>query len=715
MSDPTNGSGPVQGRRLPPLPAVPVQNAQPQPQQPPQAWQPAQPQPPAPVQQAQAQPQQPPQAWQPAQPQPPALVQQAQAQPQQPSQAWQPAQPQPQIPVQNAPPQLPPIPQPQPPVISATPVIAHGQDLPANREGTLSVDKIDSLPQDQRVWAENVLRALKLKSKGSQARVLAGAIAATELLRQANSPDLPEATRLLTIVTSAGNPPWKDTRLAMAATDAKMKLDLLSIPPATRKLTVLDSGGSANATFLVNRLDADGHTRPAFLCKPTLKPTGLRGDKVAGIPDGGEVIREAIAARAAQTFTSQTGIDVRMPESHVVTLAGDMMPGGQPTDPPVTASIQEFGPGMEQIKKLTAQQKAAIPADQVAALAVYDLMTLNTDRHAGNIMCDAQGNMLPIDHGCSFVQGPEGRQRIAETMGGPHNVLLKLPAAFDPMPAEMVRKLKAMRTTDYGASLKADRDQVAAAHPSMANKVEDEALEWAQQAARFAKLAARNTPPLSPGAMQVAFSAHAYELLDAQDFDRVAQAVIAQAVTHAATVRSVCLSDDIDHAELVRQVQALGWRVQQRGGAQTPDGLADPLLMMAIVDGGIQYGANAQQRTASLVQARTATPTPAAMKTRLLTLRYDLVTKMIALMAPNGRQAQTNALNGLQGSEDVRMAASAVLLATVRPLALAEQQAQYDAKAQAGVSITTRAAADARDAALIQDAVEMGKNVALMA
>ena len=134
-----------------------------------------------------------------------------------------------------------------------------------DRAGKLSVGEIATLPENQRVWTDNVFRALNLKSKGSQARVLAGAIATTELLRQANSPDLPEANRLLTIVTSAGKPPWKDTRLAMAATDAKMKLDLLSIPPATRKLTKLDIG-SANATFLVNRLDADGHTRPAFLC-----------------------------------------------------------------------------------------------------------------------------------------------------------------------------------------------------------------------------------------------------------------------------------------------------------------------------------------------------------------------------------------------------------------------------------------------------------------
>ena len=117
-------------------------------------------------------------------------------------------------------------------LISATPVIAQGQGLPVDRAGKLSVGEIATLPENQRVWTDNVFRALKLQSKGSQARVLAGAIATTELLRQANSPDLPEATRLLTIVTSAGNPPWKDMRLAMAATDAKMKLELLSIPPA---------------------------------------------------------------------------------------------------------------------------------------------------------------------------------------------------------------------------------------------------------------------------------------------------------------------------------------------------------------------------------------------------------------------------------------------------------------------------------------------------
>ena len=708
MSDTKKGSGPGQGRRqVPPIEALPVQNAEP----PQLSRHGEQPQPRVPVQNGQP-PQRP---QQPAQPQPRVPVQNGQPPPQ-PARS----KPLPALPVRNAQPPkpLPPIPQHQPPVISATPVIAQGQGLPVDRAGTLSVGEIATLPENQRVWTDNVFRALNLKSKGSQARVLAGAIATTELLRQANSPDLPEATRLLTIVTSAGNPPWKDTRLAMAATDAKMKLDLLSIPPATRKLTVLDSGGSANATFLVNRLDADGHTRPAFLCKPTLKPTGLRGDKVAGIPDGGEVIREAIAARAAQTFTSQTGIDVRMPESHVVTLAGDMLPGGQPADPSVTASIQEFGPGMEQIKKLTALQRAAIPADQIAALAVFDLMTLNTDRHSGNIMCDAQGNMLPIDHGCCFVQGDEGLARLAQTMGGPHNVLLTLPAAFDPMSDVMVRKLKAMKTSVYGASLKVDRDLIAAAHPKMLDKVKNEALKWAQQAARFAKLAASNIPPLSPGGMQVAFSTHAAELFKAKDFDTVAKAVIAQAATHADTMRTVCLSDDIDYAELVRQVNALGWRVQERHIAPR-GGFADPVLLVMIVDRGIRYQKVGdvtleEARAAVVAQFRAATPSPDAMKLRLLTLRFELITKMIAAMAQNDRQAQTTALRGLPGTVEARMVASAGLLNTVRVLALAEQQALYTAKIKAGVSLENWRAEGARNAALIQDPVAMAIHVAAM-
>lgn len=557
-----------------------------------------------------------------------------------------------------------------------------------------------------------MLRALKLKSKGSQTRVLAGAIAGVEQLRKDNSPDLAQATQLLATVTLAGDPPWKDTRQAMAANDAKMQIDLLTIPAASRRLKVL-SGGGVNATFTVDRIDADGKRRPAFLCKPATpdRTVGNDYDKVPGIPDGGEVSREALAARAAQSFASQTGIDVRMPESHVVSLSSDMVPGGLPNGPPITASIQEFGAGTSQLKGLTDQQKAAIPLAQVAALAVYDLMTVNTDRHSGNIMCDAQGNMLPIDHGCSFVQGTAGRKRIADTMGGPHNALLGLPAAFEPMPQDMVRKLKSMATTDYGDSLRKDRDLIEAAHPDMAGKIDDEAIDTAQKAARFAKLAARNKPPLTPGSMHVAFAAHINELLDAPDFDAAAQAAIAEAAAYADTVKAVCLSDDAEYMNLARKVEKLGWYAQSRGQPPAPGAISDPVLMMAIIENGIKPGG---KKAAAVAQARAATPTPATMKTRLLTFRRDLIADMIAAMPATDQPAQTAALNNLQGTEDQQMAASTPLLATVRDLAFNEQLARFNLKLTGGANAGGKAAQEFVVAQGLRDPVKMAAELALI-
>lgn len=587
-------------------------------------------------------------------------------------------------------------------------VVPQNQKLQPNQEGQLSPKQIDRLPPDQRQWSENVLRALKLKSKGSQARVLADAMATTTRITQGNGGDGAEAQRLLKIVQLAGDPPWKDTRKAMQATDAAMQLDLLSIPPAQRQLVTL-GGGGVNATFTVNRLDADGVSRPAFLCKPaSLKADQGEPDKVDGIPDGGEVIREAISGRAAQTFAAQTGINIGMPESHVVQLAATAVPGGAVGGPPVTCSIQEWGPGLGKMADLTPQQRAAFPAAQVAAIAVFDLMTLNTDRHSGNIMSDGNGSMMPIDHGCSFVQGDGGKARITETMAGPHNALLRLPAAFDPMPDAMVRGLKGMKTSDYQESLKKDRDDVASAHPSMGGMVTDEALEWAGKAARFAKLAARNAPPLSAGAMQMAFGANAARLLDAPDFDAAARAVIAEAAPHNETVRAVCTSDDVEYAETCRKLRVLGWRPQQRGGAPSQNAVSDPIVMMSIIENDIRPGGD---REAALGQARAAMPAPNAMKARLLAMRKDLITQFIALMPANDRGAPTTVITLLAGTPDQQMTASIPLMISCRDAAVMNQLDRLNQKIVAGASPTLFQIQNARDAVNANDPIEMGLNL----
>lgn len=605
--------------------------------------------------------------------------------------------------------------------------------MAANRSGQLSAKQMDKLPPNQRKWSDNVLRALKLKSKGSQARVLAGALATTSQIEQSSPTEAQAARQLLKTVQAAGDPPWKDTKKAMAATEAAMKLDLLSIPQNNRHLNTL-GGGGVNETYTVDRLDADGQSRPAFLCKSaTSQKLGWQlDDKVDGIPDGGEVIREAMSSRAAQTFAAQTGIDIGMPESHVVQLPAALVPGSQPGDPDVTCSIQEWGPGLTKLKELPGPVRNQVQPAQVAALAVFDLMTLNTDRHGGNIMCDAQGRMLPIDHGCSFPQGDAGIRRINETFAGPHNALLRMPEAFEPMPPAMVKGLKSLKSSDYRAALGKDRDDITAVHPSMDRQsfqgpphpdqgtpagvdtlrvVSDQALDWAGKAARFAKLAARNQPPLSAGAMQMAFGANAQALLGAADFDAAAKAVIAAAAPHNETVKAVCTSDDAEYAELCRKVRALGWRPQPRGGAPSQGAISDPLVLMSIVANNMRR--NTTPPT-TLDQVRANVPAPGTMKTQLLTLRKDLIAKFIALMPAAARAAQTAALNALAGPPDQQMATSDGLKITCRDAALAEQTRLMQVKIGNGVSGATKAANDAREAAIDLDPIQMQAEIALM-
>lgn len=200
-----------------------------------------------------------------------------------------------------------------------------GQRLGRFSGGSARTDQVvDKLRPDQRRWSDNVLRALKLKSKGSQARIIAGAVATAEEIGRTTPADAQKATQLRDSVLAAGNPPWGDMTRAMAAGAAKAQLDLLSIPPNQRRLQPLDPGAvGVNAAFWVNRRDADGQTRASFLCKPA---NTLITKAVDGVPLCGEVIREALSGRAAQTFAQQTGIDIGMPETHVVKLDANVLP-----------------------------------------------------------------------------------------------------------------------------------------------------------------------------------------------------------------------------------------------------------------------------------------------------------------------------------------------------------------------------------------------------
>ena len=486
--------------------------------------------------------------------------------------------------------------QPQPqPVVQQPKVVAPVLD---RKEGSVDLKKIDKLPPEQRLWSDNVLRALNLPSKGSQARVVAGAIASAELVMQTGSdPDKQAAKRHRQAVIDAGPPPWKKATDAMQATNARVQLDLLSIPPQQRQLKRLDAT-SDNKTYWINSVGPDGKTAKAFLCKPATEPG--HGTKVSGGPRGGEVAREALAGRAAQVLLGQTGIDIGMPETHVVKLDDQFLPDGAGDGSTPTCSVQEARPANGDLRGKSGAALAGLDPTQVAGIAIYDTITLNTDRHAGNVLTGTDGKLVPIDHGEAFAEPTEvGLGRVALAVGGPHNAMLQIPCAHDPLSPAMVKQLKGLDPEGFAQSLARDRDAVAEVHPDMEGMISDAAIEAARRSAEFVKLAAKAKPPLSAAATQVALGGYAKELLDPAKLDgkafrKRAEEVIRRTAEAADAIKDVCTASDAEYDVLCKQVAALGWRVQDRNTPPMPNCVTDPVMMISIVQNQIRFKKQAE-------------------------------------------------------------------------------------------------------------------------
>ena len=524
------------------------------------------------------------------------------------------------------------------------------------KTGSVKPKKLDKkLDPTKRQWSDNVMKALGLSSGSSQARVLAGAIASAALVEQHGSQnDKDEAKRLRETVLAAGTPPWKDARKAMAAGDAKVKLDLLSIPPNQRQLAQLNPNAQGvHQAFWVQRQDADGQLRDSFLCKPASDPNdpnAISPFAPSGALKGGEVAREALTGRAAQLLLGQTGIDIGMPESHVVKLSLSLM--GQQGNQEVICSVQEARKDANRsLNDLTPQEAKQLDAKQIAGLAIFDTMTLNVDRHGGNVLIAPNGDLVPIDHGESFIEPTdEGIGRLKAAMCGPQNSLLTLPAAHEPLPPDMIRKLKGgIDPEAYAKGLTRDNVAIGSEHPEMANAISPGAIDVAKRAARFVKLAARAEPPLSPAQIQIAMGSAADHLFDPavddQTFETNARAAIQRVAGQGPILKEICTAPDVEWNSLKQQAEALGWNVARRYGEPSAESINDPIVLMKIVKQRKQAPVNINTQRTQL-QGFTLGPnsdfSPDEAFDTMLQNRVACIRSLIALCsAPEQRKLQT--------------------------------------------------------------------------
>jgi hypothetical protein len=583
------------------------------------------------------------------------------------------------------------------------------------------------LAPDKRVWGNDLAKVLNLPIPSSQTRLLNEGLATAGQIAGSNAygqQDKQAASQHEQALLAAGNPPWgADT--AMQAADAKVQLDLLSIPPNNRKLSPLGADlKGVNKTFWIENIDAGGTKTKAFLCKPASE-SGAETMPSGGKP-GGEVAREALAGRAAQ-FLLGKGLDIGMPETHVVKLSGGLLPGNARAGE-VTCSVQQFGDSAGQIGTQSRAVKGQIDAKKVAALGVFDMMTLANDRHGGNILLGPNGELIPIDHGENFTEttDPTAAARLKTTLGGVGNALLAIPSAHDPMPKEVAAAAASVNPGELHDTLTADRDAVAARHGDMKGMISDAAIISAERAGQFTKLAAKMKPPISVAAAQVALGTHVKELLDPTleygAFSANAQSILAAVAKQQGAIKEVCLSSNTDYELLCQEVEQLGWRVQRRGEPTVPDLVSDPMTMMAILanqakappislkasdypkelqlpqgmraanappelkqgrrDFEAQFKAMCEANLQAVEQARDSVDEQAANPV-LLRTRKRAVTALLLLIPANQQQAmQARATQLDTGPADAAVAGYRDLSADLTDLALAEQQRRFRAVEQ---------------------------------
>lgn len=330
-------------------------------------------------------------------------------------------------------------------------------------------------------------------------------------------------------------PPW-DSGQAADAAGLKVRLDLASLPPGQQHAEYLESDNVSPA-FWINKAGPNGSGKSAktFIFKPaTDKPAN-------GFPANGEPAREAMAGKVAGLLNDVLGMKIPVPNTQVVTLAKDDLPADRRADLVQKGRMRDDAAHVGSVQQFEStdgafndecgpRDRARLDQRSVQELAVFDLITLNTDRHEKNFLIKNQPlgrkQLIPIDHGNCFPELAGIRDPDCK-MADDRNALMSVPAAHEKFSPEMLVVIGNIDPDGLAGMLKRERDALAQLHGPVGTALSDDAIDLSKRAAMFLKQAAGD---LSPAAIQFALRQYASQLfdptLDAQGFADAADDVI---------------------------------------------------------------------------------------------------------------------------------------------------------------------------------------------
>lgn len=336
----------------------------------------------------------------------------------------------------------------------------------------------------------------------------------------------------------------------------------------------LKETGSAGAsdTFWVEAIPPGGQKATKnFIFKPV---RGERSPAAADVPGSGAA-KEALASANGKLFERQTGISLGVPETYVTTIGAYALDLKGPEDDgqPRIGSLQAFAPSGGALGVAAPEILRKIPPKECQKVAIQDIMSLNFDRHSGNLLLNTPPGgtpeLVPIDHGGTLPTRKDFdamRQRVGGLQLLPsktvkvQNATLGLPGAYKNFDDETLAKLDLL---DPNAMVQGMKDHLAAldkVNPGLnaQQKVAPESLQMSKRAMMFMKAAARE---LSPAEIQIALGQHGGALFDAQDaqFDDVADRIIAEMKPKKAAYEEIFTTSGQRRDDIFKTLEMNGW------------------------------------------------------------------------------------------------------------------------------------------------------------
>lgn len=334
---------------------------------------------------------------------------------------------------------------------------------------------------------------------------------------------------------------------------------------------VRSKGADAVANDLAAPDGAKSKGKRDFIFKPAAQeesPEGMHDQPGAG------AVKEAFAASNAKLLAQQTGIDLGVPETSIAAIGQYAMKDGDLSQPTLVGSAQMNAGVSMDMKKMPPDLFKKIRAAEVQKIAILDIMSLNMDRHSGNLMVDDSDpnnpKLVPIDHGGSMPSRddfPTAKTRMAGLDNDgesramePLNAVLQVPAAFEKFDPETIARLELLDPDAIEADMKATRATIGKVHAGLQadTVVSDESLHMSKRAMMFLKKAAKD---LSPAEIQIALGTQGEALFDAPDsqFDTEAARIIAETAAKKAGYQEICGLSKQQLYDVDDKLQKNGW------------------------------------------------------------------------------------------------------------------------------------------------------------